>query len=73
MEYKIKAGYVLVKKDDALQDATQSKLFAGSVVGGAPEDMGINIFFTNYTLFNEDMIVVKVDDILVWAPKEEAV
>lgn len=73
MEFKVKNGFVLVRKDDALQAQAGSKLFAGVIAVSAPEDIGVKIFFPNYVEFNEEFIVVKIEDVLVFSPKEEAV
>lgn len=73
MEFKVKNGFVLVRKDDALQAEAGSKLFAGVIAVAAPEDIGVKIFFPNYVEFNEEFIVVKIDDILVFSAKEEVV
>lgn len=72
MEFKVKNGYVLVRKDDALQQQAGSKLFAGVIAIGAPDDVGVKVFFPNYVEFNDEFIVVKIEDVLVFSAKEEA-
>ena len=71
MEFKVKNGYVLVRKDDALQAEAGSKLFAGVIAVAAPEDIGVKIFFPNYTEFNDEFIIVRIEDVLVFSPKAE--
>lgn len=73
MEFKVKNGYVLVRKDDALQAQAGSKLFAGVIAVAAPEDVGVKVFFPNYVEFNDEFIVVKIEDILVFSKEEAAV
>ena len=70
MEFRVKNGYVLVRKDDALQAEAGSKLFAGVIAVAAPEDIGVKIFFPNYTEFNDEFVVVRIEDVLVFSSKE---
>lgn len=73
MEFKVKNGYVLVRKDDALQSQAGSKLFAGVIAIAAPEDVGVKVFFPNYVEFNDEFVVVRIEDVLVFSPKDVVV
>ena len=70
MEFKVKNGYVLVRKDDALQSQAGSKLFAGVIAIAAPDDVGVKVFFPNYVEFNDEFVVVRIEDVLVFSPKD---
>lgn len=73
MEFKVKNGYVLVRKDDVLQAESGSKLFAGVIAVAAAEDIGVKIFFPNYTEFNDEFVVVRIEDVLVFVGKDVSV
>lgn len=69
----VKQGYVLVKAQSAFEYNLSSGMCCATIVAGADTHKDAVVFYESesYVLFDDQYLLVKVDDILAWIKPEE--
>lgn len=71
MELVPKQGWIIVDFDFT-KDNAERPMHSGKVVSGIKE-IGMEVFFNSYIRFNQELVLVKIDDVLAWIKPEVVV
>lgn len=70
MNYSVKSGHVLVKIELADYNVEKYGLAGGwacgTIVGGSEADLGVTIFFKEFVIFSQDLVLVDSTKVFVW-------
>lgn len=66
MNLKVKSGYILVKLAAPNVADLDDRFACGAIEVGPDQDLGVKVYFQEYFVFSESLLLVKVEDVVAW-------
>ena len=66
MNLKVKSGYILVKLAAPNVADLDDRFSCGIIEVGPDQDLGVKVYFKDHSYFGEDLLIVRVEDVVAW-------